>query len=176
MQVQTAKKLPKLSDKPTGDQPRKTGTDTVTVICKIPQGIILQLHELRKVREVAPQGYREVEQYFPVEEPIEINGPAHGQNEGPRHLAYNGFAVTTGVPKDIWDRWMEETGKHLPAVKNGLLQAFSDKPHAADAAKENRAAKTGLERINPNKLPNIDPRFNLKTAKEQKAKISHVEE
>ncbi len=153
-----------------------TGTDTVTVICKVPQGLLLQLHEPREITEVTMGGSRTVKQFFPVGETFKINGPAHAQNEGPRCRTVGGYAITEGVPKGVWDHWMAQTGKYHPAVINGLLRAFSDSPRATDAAKDGRKIKTGLERVNPHDLPVLDPRFKLKTAEEAVAEIGHIEE
>ncbi len=154
-----------------------TGTDTVTVICKIPQGILLQLHDLREVNEVSMGGTRTVKQFFPVGEPFKINGPAQEQNKGPRCRVASGFALTEDVPSDLWELWMEQTGKYHPAVINGLLQGFSNTGKSLGAAKEFRKERTGLERLNPADLPSMDRRFQIKTADEQTAEIVYpVEE
>lgn len=156
--------------------PKKVTGETVTVICKIPQGILLQLHKEEKFNEVTMGGSREVMRFRPVGEPVHINGPAHGQNEGPRVAMSKSFAITENVSKDFWDKWMKETGQYLPATKNGLLVAAPNISQAKDIAKENQKERTGLERLDPNNLPTTDKRFKLETATEQKAEIGHVEQ
>lgn len=149
---------------------RATGTATVTVGCKLPHGLICELFEARTIKEVTMGGSREVEQYFPTGQRFALNGPGHAQNEGPRCLVRNGFAITRGIPKDFWDKWMA-ANKTLPAVINGLIIAQANPQAVADAAKDRRAQKTGQERADPNNLPTLDPRMRLKTSEDQKAKI-----
>ena len=159
-----------------------TGTETVTVACKIPQGFILQLHEPRDLSEVTMGGHRDVKQYFPVGEPFRLNGAAHGQNEGPRCRVVGGFALTDGVPKELWDKWLEQN-KTLPAVVNRMLFAYPSTSHAVAAAKEVKTLKTGLERLNPNALPQIfdKKRFKVEAAEDMPTEVKesiagHVEE
>jgi len=153
----------------------RTGTDTVAVGCKIPQGFTLQLHEFREMEEVTLGGHRTVRQAFPVGEPFVLNGPAHPQNEGPRCLIVGGFAVTHGVPKDLWDKWMDQTGKYLPAVREGMIIAYSAVGKLRDAARERVGVTTGLERLNPNKLPVMNKKFELKTADDSPIKFTEIE-
>lgn len=153
-----------------------TGKETVTVACKIPQGLVLQIHEKRTMKVVATHGVTEEERYFPKGEPFVLNGSAHAQNEGPRCRTVGAFAITHGVPKDMWEMWMEQTGRHHPAVLSGMLFAFPDEDRTIAAAKEKRKIVTGLERLNPHKLPNLNPNFPLKTAEENVATIGNVEE
>jgi hypothetical protein len=153
-----------------------SGTDTVTVACKIPQGMSLQLHEPREITEVTMGGSRTVKQFFPIGEAFKINGSAHAQNEGPRCRTVGGFALTEGVPAELWGKWMEQTGKFHPAVIAKHLFAFPDMGRAVDAAKEARKVKTGLERLNPHDLPVLNKNFPIKTADEAVAEIGNVEE
>ena len=152
-----------------------TGTETVTVACKVPQGMRLRLHEKRKVTEVTTAGTKTVEQWFETDKEFIINGPAHPQNEGPRCQVIAGFAITRGVPKDLWDAWRVQN-RDLPAMKNGLIFAYESADKAIDAARDGKAIKSGLERINPHDPPRFDDRFRLKTADENLSQIGNVEE
>lgn len=147
---------------------------TVTVACKIPQGMLCRIHEKRKITEVSLGGPRTVEQYFATDHQFVVNGPAHGQIEGPRHLTVAGYALTYGVPKDLWDAWYEQN-LQLDAVQRNLIFAYDSPDMAKDAAKEHRKLKTGLERLNPHALPQLDPRFKLETAAENPSKIGDVD-
>lgn len=164
--------------KPTAQRAPITGTATMTVICKIPQGILLQLHVQEKKTEVTQSGTREIVASRPIGDPFMINGPAHAQGEGVRHRTAHGFALTEDVPKELWEQWYEQTGRHLAACHNGLLMAFDNAGFAIDAAREAKRERTGLERLNPAALPNLgDQRFKIKTADEQVAAIEYpVEE
>lgn len=151
-----------------------TGTATVTVACKILNGLRCRIHEKRKVTEVGLGVTRAVEQWVETDKEFVLNGPAHAQNEGPRCMIAAGFAITHGVPKDLWDEWRRQNSD-LPAVKNGLIIAYEAPDKAIDAAKERKGLKTGLERINPHDLPKFDERFKLKTADENVSQIGNVE-
>jgi hypothetical protein len=152
-----------------------TGTATVTVACKIPQGFILKLFEKKEITEVTLGGSRTVKQFFPTGDEFRLNGSAHAQNEGPRCHTVGGFAITDGVPKDFWNQWLDQN-RTLPAVQNGMIIAFDSAGKTVGAAKEGRTIKTGLERLNPHDLPVLDPRFKLQTADNAVAQIGHVEE
>lgn len=152
-----------------------TGTDSVTVLCKIPQGFMMQLHEKRTFTEVGLGHSKEVSQFFPTGHEFRLNGSAHAQNEGPHCRTVGAYAVTEGVPKEFWEKWLEQN-KTLEAVKNGMIVGFDETDYAVDFAKENRALKTGLERLNPHDLPKLDQRFKVVTADEQVAPIGFVEE
>jgi hypothetical protein len=151
-----------------------TGTATVTVACKIPSGMRCRMHEKRRVSEVTLGGTREVEQYFATDKEFIVHGPAHAQNEGPRFLTVGGYALTRGVPKDLWDRWYEQN-LELDAVQRNLIFAYENSDKTKDAAKDHRTIKTGLERLNPNSLPQLDQRFELKTADDAVAQIGNID-
>jgi len=159
-------------------QPRQKSGDTVTVICKIPMGMILHIHKAEDITEVTPAGNRKTVRHFPDEKAgtVTINGPAHAQNEAPRCKVVGGFALTEGVSKAFFDKWMQQTGIALPAVEKGLIQAFPDNAKASAAARENKKALVGLERLNPNALPDMGGGFKIKTDEGQVAAINLTEE
>lgn len=152
-----------------------TGTATVTVACKVLNGMRCRIHKLTNVTVVGMGSTRTEKQWLETEKEFILAGPAHAQNEGPRHVVSSGFALTHGVPKDLWDEWIGQN-KDLPAVKAGLIIAYEDPAKVKDAAKERKGIKTGLERVNPHNLPKIDPRFGLKTADENVSQIGAIEE
>ena len=165
-----------------GRPPKQTapasGTDTVSVACKVPGGWMLQLHEQRAYSEVTPMGHREYKQWYPIEEDnqgrpaqFRLNGPAHPQDQGPRCRVILGFAITKGVPRDLWERWLEQN-KTLPAVRKGMIHEFIDR----GSIEEFKGERTGLERINPKNPPRLSNRFKITTSDDQKAPIQYVEE
>lgn len=151
-----------------------SGTATVVVACKILNGYRARIHEKKQVDEVGLGVTRKVSQWVETDREFVLNGPAHAQNEGPRCQVSSGFALTYGVPKDLWDEWRRQNND-LPAVKNGLIFAFETPDKTIDAAKEHKGIKTGLERVNPHDLPKIDARFKVKTADENVSEIGNVE-
>jgi hypothetical protein len=152
-----------------------TGTATVVVACKVLNGMRCRIHEQKTITEVGLGVTRSVKQWVETDKEFVVAGPAHAQNEGPRHQISSGFALTYGVPKDLWDEWRRQNAD-LPAVKNGLILAYETPDKAMDAAKERKGLKTGLERVNPHDLPKIDERFKLKTADENVSQIGKIEE
>lgn len=151
-----------------------TGTATVSVACKIPQGMRCVLHAPREVKEVTLGGFREVTQHFPTDREFIVKGPAHAQNEGPRCRVVAGFAITEGVSKELWDEWRKQFAS-LDAVQKNHIFAYETPGKIEDAAKDHQTVKTGLERLNPHALPQLDKRFKLQTADDAVAQIGSVD-
>lgn len=133
--------------------------ETVTVACKLPQG--LQLRNFVKVDgfEATPGGgSRKCKIAQQVGDTIRING--YGAPNGKSPLATvveGGFALTYGVPKDFWDEWLK-TNKDLDVVKSGLVFAHTSIDHVAGHSKEHEKLKCGLEPLDPDALPKgIEP-------------------
>ena len=64
----------------------------------------------------------------------------------------SGYAVTDGVPKDLWEAWIE-AHKNSAVVKNHCIFAY-EKPGMGDGdAREHKEALTGLEPFQPDTDP-----------------------
>lgn len=130
--------------------------ETVTVACKLPNGIKLRIFDMvKKDMPVMGGGMREVPEAVEVQgQSFIINGNTHPQNAAPRCLIVGGFALTSNVPKELWDRWLEQN-KESDIVRNGLIFAHAkDQDASARAqAKERAALRSGLERLDPEHLP-----------------------
>ncbi len=70
----------------------------------------------------------------------------------PKHPIVEGVALTFGVPKAFWDRWLA-ANKDAMFVKNGLVFAHEQPASVEDMAKERVLQKSGLERLDPKNLP-----------------------
>jgi hypothetical protein len=149
-------------------------TETVVVACKIPSGLRCQIYAFREVTETTNSGTRTYKQAFQNGKGFVVHGPAHGQNEGPRHLTIAGYALTRGIDKALWDAWYEQN-LELDAVQRNLIFAYESADKAKDAAKEGKKIKTGLERLNPHALPKLDARFELRTAEENASEIGAID-
>jgi hypothetical protein len=146
-----------------------TGTATVTVACKLPHGLLCRVHKEVEQEETIPGGTRKIKLWFPTGEEFRLNGNAYPQNVGPKVPIEHGFALTHGVPKDLWDAWLKQN-RMLPAVREGMIFAQGSAAKAVDEAKEKKGIRTGFERLDPNNLP---AEFSqIKTADEQKAEIA----
>lgn len=88
---------------------------TVTVGCKLPNGLIL---------EVAGKA-------------IQINGANSSRIIG-------GYGLTEGIDKDFFDAWLKQNAG-LSFVKNGMVFAQSKSTDAIAEATEKAEVKTGLE-------------------------------
>ncbi len=130
-----------------------TGTDTVTVACKLPHGLVLKLYEPAKQFVPVPGGgIREEEVMKPVEgAEITVAGNAFRQDTSPRFEGMNNFALTRGVPKDFWDTWVRQN-RRAKYVTGGFIFAYEDRK-IEGATKERMRLQTGLERVDPNNIP-----------------------
>lgn len=134
----------------------------VTVACKLPHGLVLRLAQPNKVSEpVMGGGTREVTQYRATGEPVTVYGIAHPQNAAPIPMIVGGFALTPNVSGEFWNKWLEQNKEHA-AVTFGLIFAYASMEDASAAAMDNADKRTGLERLDPKKLPK-----GLQTAKEK---------
>ena len=130
-------------------KPLATGTATVVVACKVPQGHRARLFQRREVQTVTPGGIvQSVIENVPTGEEFVFKGPQHGQNEGPRVTTVSGFALTFGVPADFWDRWYDQHKSH-DLVRSGLIFAHARQDNVKGEAKEKKGLTTGFERIDP---------------------------
>jgi hypothetical protein len=128
---------------------------TVTVACKIPCGLILQVYASEDWQEaVMGGGHRTAKRAFvnPKFKPVKINGPARAIGKDLPHEIRNGVGLTHGVDADLFAAWLEQN-KDSDFVVKGMVFA-NVKPSEVDAvAKDHITLKSGLERIDPNNLP-----------------------
>lgn len=138
--------------------PHKTG-ETVTVACKLPSGLILRIFEEQVVWE--PQrdgGSKKITQFLPIPDMqfvikgtwLASGGQAFHRQGIARELLPGGYALTSGCPKEIWDRWYE-ANKNGHLVRNGLIFAHKITSTAREKATELSATKTGMEPVDPTK-------------------------
>lgn len=101
---------------------QSNGTDTVTVGCKLPHGLILDLTEPG-----------EPARRFTVK----------GTNSA---RIIGGFGITPGVPRDFWNQWLERNAQ-LGFVKQKLIFAMGKQSDAEAKAEELAALASGFERM-----------------------------
>ncbi len=131
-----------------------TGTDTVTVACKVPNGLIFPLCDMREDYEpVMGGGQKKIMKAWPTGVRVVLRGPAfdlqamrRGQTmENP--LA-GGFALTPGIPREQWEKIKRDYADH-PALVNGLVFATKSDTDAIAEARTRHDVETGLEGIDP---------------------------
>ncbi|CAI3932158.1 hypothetical protein [Commensalibacter papalotli (ex Botero et al. 2024)] len=107
-------------------------SDDVLVACKLPHGIYLDVGKQR----------------------VKLNGVMQsGRLEAPFFTAPAKSVGLTKVPRDFWEAWIKDHQEFEP-IKKGLIFASDKKKRLLDEADEKSEFKSGLERINPSKLPN----------------------
>jgi hypothetical protein len=159
-----------------GGNPPATGTDTVTVGCKLPNGVHMVLYDVivEKLRDLGGNEQESFRSYPRIGAPTYIiNGCAVDlekmrQGQLPGHaivqgdLPGTGFGLTSGIPRDFWEEWskapsfdgdgkmVDHPGPGYDLVKTGQVFAGADDRRAADEAKEKRNIRSGLEPLDPN--------------------------
>lgn len=119
----------------------------VTVACKHPNGIILQL--CAPFTYTDPRTGREITEYQKTGEQYKLNGFAVPRGpdfdaEKIQPLA-GGFGLTHGIPADFFRQWMEQN-KDTDLVKNGLVFCMATEADARAKAKERaKDVVSGLE-------------------------------
>jgi hypothetical protein len=154
--------------------------DTVTVACKLPHGLKIEEYALREKTElVMGGGTRVVQEAIKTGRFHVINGMA--AEAGKMAMTRNeaglptgtfgqvldtGFALTPGVPKDLWEGWLA-ANKDQPMVRNRLVFAHAQPASVKAMAKEAEKQRTGLEPIDPN-----NPGGGVEPAEEQKKRMA----
>jgi hypothetical protein len=102
----------------------EASTKTVTVGCKLPNGLHLDL----KANDGATSR-------------VTLKGANDSRIVG-------GFGLTENVSAEFMERWLKKNAKH-PAVVGGAIFIHSDMRSAESLAKERRDLTTGLDAIDP---------------------------
>jgi hypothetical protein len=131
---------------------------TVTVACKLPHGLILRLFRMETRNEpVMGGGTREVQVATQVGEPVVIKGYAAPFGQVPSVPIEGGYALTPNVDADFWAAWVKQNEDH-DAVRNRLIFANEKSESAQRKAKDQTKVRSGLEPIDPQRLPKgIEP-------------------
>jgi hypothetical protein len=133
-----------------GTQQQSGKRPTVTVMCKLPWGFILQLEEERQ--DTDPQSRKEFKAWHRKGEQITITGANYG-HIGKRGVA--GFGITE-VDAEIWEQWKTQKAGWAP-LEQKFVFASQSSDKAEGQAKEQRSMKTGLEPLDPDKpAPGIE--------------------
>lgn len=118
---------------------------TVSVCCKLPNGLDLQLCDLVE-NSVATVGanvktIKEPRRYGEI---VHINGNATKFGEPRPFEVSRGYAVTHGVDESFWNLW-EKQNEGSPLLKNHIVFALVKPQEIHGKTKEYEAVRTGLE-------------------------------
>lgn len=108
----------------------------ITIGCRLPSGIILDLEKDGKVISVELAGQRQSQQRSPV---IILTPDDYGLTE---------------VDADFWEAWKKQVGPEFAPLKNNSIFEAKNKTEAKAKAKDAKEQKTGLEAM-PQDAPNI---------------------
>jgi len=120
--------------------PATTG-ETVTIGCKLPNGLHLDLHTPTGAKQRMADGSE-----FPIYgiERVTVRGGYSGAQPGVFSLPPGTAGLTPNVSKDFWEKWVKANAS-LPVVKNGLVFAAKDNSSARSIVAERATVRTGLE-------------------------------
>lgn len=135
----------------------KNGGGTVTVACKFPPGIVLQLCRKVSYMEQSLTGPIERERFDKVGQKYYVRGNAEVNGQVPKGYKRpdieGGYALTRGIPADFWREWLRQNSD-FPMVTNKLIFATTDYADTVAKAIERAGLKSGFEPI----VPDDDPR------------------
>jgi hypothetical protein len=127
--------------------PERSGAKVV-VACKLPNGLVMQLHRPEEWDEpVLGGGYRKSTRHVPDGNPITAHGWRVAHGETPKITIAGGYALTSNVPGWFWDRWLKEN-EGAAVVTNKLIFAYERPDEAKGVAKEHASIRSGLEPLN----------------------------
>lgn len=130
--------------------PASTAGATVTVASKLPMRLRLQLEEFHEVRLPDGRGGYVIETNARKVGPVVvINGTAYPRGEPPegfrdRPEMLQGFALTPGVPREFWERWVKQKAG-FPPLESGLLFAHESRADVAAEARGMRDTRSDLD-------------------------------
>ena len=128
-----------------------TGTDVVTVYCRHNPGLILRVGEFAERHEAANIHARTVKEWQQTGS-FTVAGPARRMGEDAAAQVVGGYAVTHGVPKDLWDKWLSDNEKSA-MVQNKVIFAHEKSSYGDGQATEQKGVRTGMEPLAQKKDP-----------------------
>jgi hypothetical protein len=126
----------------------------VVVACKYPPGFMMRVFEMVKVPQASPMGSIMVMEARQIGEPIKINGTSTPPGMIRDDPLVAGYALTRGVPKEMWDLWVEQN-RDSDMVRNKLVFAH-EKPDMVQGRAVNQrknGVQSGMEGLDPKNPP-----------------------
>lgn len=119
---------------------------TVTLACKLPNGIILQLFDMVEQEEVTLAGSRTINKAMPKDlEPVHIKGCS--APHGAAIMTIGGYALTHNVDAQFFAEWMRQHADS-DILRARLLFAHEDRVYVEDKATESTGVLSGLQPMN----------------------------
>lgn len=132
---------------------------TVTVACKLSHGIRIRDYEEGVDHErVMGGGSRKVKVFRPKGPTYRIKGPNVPDVLKPLVEVHGGYAITHGMPADVFERWLK-WNEDQPFVKNNLIFGDEDADKVRGMAREFAEKKTGTEPLDTKMKMNDEGRM-----------------
>jgi hypothetical protein len=133
---------------------------TVTVACKLPAGLILELWDMQDVPEGSPTGTRTIKKAVKktmtgCESSYKLNGSALPFGMVPDFPLPGGYALTT-IPAAFWEEWCRQNADADVLLSRNVFAHASQDDTAAQAREQARnKVKSGFEPIDPKNPPKV---------------------
>lgn len=127
--------------------------NTVTIACKLPHGLLLQLQrevEVSEPTQTAPE--RKVKRWEKTGQSYAVKGFAQHLDAPQVTAVVGGFALTHGIPADFAKKWFEQNKDHS-AVEGGFIFIAETPNDAQSYAEKHAGKKSGFEAADPKDLP-----------------------
>ncbi|WP_148299032.1 hypothetical protein [Acetobacter okinawensis] len=124
---------------------------TVTVICRMPSGLVMDLYDEGALQARPTPGALPV-----VKDSIRLSGARRDPRFHKKDNIMLGMGGRTEVPADFWEAWSKQNAELMP-LKKGLIFAMPKEADAVSRLAELRDERTGLEGLDKDKMPGITP-------------------
>lgn len=140
-------------------KPSSSG-EKVIIASKLPMAVELQLCEMVEKRFHHMQNSWTELVAHKVGQVVRINGAAYPKGEPPEGFRDRpdmsaGYALTFGVDKDFWERYVEQNAD-APYIRSGAIFAASTRDEVKQRSRKEMAGLfTGLDPVNPKGDPRM---------------------
>lgn len=122
---------------------------TVTVACKIPNGLLLRVFEQVEHSEPVMGGGTQIVKRAVQKGPlVKVSGPAVPFGKAPAFHLAGGYALTPGIDKEFFDKWWEQNAD-LDAVRNRLIFASDKAETTIKRAEDGEKITSGMQPLDP---------------------------
>lgn len=131
------------------------GGNTVTVICRMPSGLALDLYDDADLKARAASA-------APVMTPptpkatVRLHGARRDPRYHPKENVMLGMGGRTEVDADFWEAWTKQNANFQP-LKSGLIFAAAKEADAVAELADRGQSRTGLEGLDPKALQGVTP-------------------
>lgn len=129
--------------------PLDRGDKFVIVACKMPNGVVLNFNRYERMNETTADIRKIVDRRT-----ITLKGWAHKVGEPPPVLIEGGYALTSGVPADLWDEWAK-THADSPLLEDRLIFAAPTSDRALKQAREQASVPKQFSPARPTDVPGV---------------------